>query len=226
MFYGVANGGGLASNGAIFRADLSGNITTIHSFSSSATDGSDPETNFFLGNDGFFYGTASQGGLPFDDFRKSGVVYRADTAGRLWILHTFIGDDGANPVAAPVLDRSGRFLFATAIFQGPLDHGTLSRITLRQSIPIADLTFSPNPVKGGQPSTATVTLARPAGPSGQSIKLTPDGNLTIPQSVTVPAGQTSVTFQVNSQPVTSQFGASITASISSLGISSTLTVTP
>lgn len=39
LFYGVANAGGLSSEGAIFRADASGTLTTIHSFSSLAADG-------------------------------------------------------------------------------------------------------------------------------------------------------------------------------------------
>ena len=54
FFYGVANSGGLDSQGAIFRADATGNVATIHSFNDYATDGSDPKTNFVLARDGFF----------------------------------------------------------------------------------------------------------------------------------------------------------------------------
>ncbi|HEX4668062.1 MAG TPA: choice-of-anchor tandem repeat GloVer-containing protein [Chthoniobacterales bacterium] len=226
LFYGVANSGGLASNGAIFRADPAGNVTTIHSLSALVTDGSDPESNFFLASDGFFYGTTSHGGLPFNDFNKAGIVYRTDTAGRLWVLHTFIGDDGSNPVAAPVLDPRGRSAFATAIFQGPSNHGTTINLNLRQNLPISDLTFSPNPVKGGQASTATITLSRPAGSSGQVITLDGSGPATVPATITVPSGQVTATFIVNTQTVSQSITAGVTASIGSIGISASLTLTP
>lgn len=226
FFYGVANGGGLASQGAIFRADPLGNLTTIHSFSALASDGADPESNFGLASDGFFYGTASQGGLPVNDFNRAGVVYRADTAGRLWVLHTFIGGDGSNPVAAPVLDTRARVAFATAIFEGPLDDGTTINLNLRPNIPISNLTFNPDPVKGGQPSTVTITLTRPAGASGQPIALSTSGPVTVPAMITVPSGQTTTTFTVNTQSVSEPIAAGVTASIGSVGLSSSLNLTP
>lgn len=226
FFYGVANGGGLFSEGAIFRADASGSVTTIHSFNDFASDGADPESNFLLAPDGFFYGTASQGGLPVSSFNRTGVVYRADTAGHVWVLHTFVGTDGSNPVATPVLDSRGRTLFTTAIFQGPLNHGVTVSVALRPNLPISGLVFNPNPVKGGQSTTATLTLARPAPAAGQVVKLFATSPLSVPAMVTVPAGQTSVTFTVGTQPISVSFDDTVTASIGGVGLSSPLTLVP
>ncbi len=225
LFYGVANSGGLASQGAIFRADANGNVDTIHSFDDFATDGADPESNFVLGPDGFFYGTASDGGLPAADFSNSGVVYRADTTGRVWVLHTFHGDDGSNPTATPGLGR-GQTIFATAIFGGPSQDGSTISLKIAPNLPIADLTFSPNPIQGGQSTTATLTLSQPAGAFGQTVKLFSSGPLTLPQSVTVAPGQSSISFTINTQPVSVSFDANVTAYISDVGMSSPLTLLP
>jgi len=226
LFYGVANSGGLSSQGAIFRADAEGHVVTIHSFDAFATNGSDPESNFVLAGDGFFYGTASQGGLPVDDFNRTGVVYKADTSGHVWVLHTFVGQEGGNPVATPFLDRRGKFLYATAIFQGPANHGTTSALPLKPNLPIIGLSFNPNPVKGGQSSVATIRLAKPAGSSGQVVNLFGNGPLTLPETVTVPAGQISATFTVNTDPVSVGFDASVTAYLVSIGMSAPLTLVP
>lgn len=125
FFYGAANGGGAASNGAIFRATAKGKVKTIHSFSSSAGDGADPETNFVLGGDGYFYGTASKGGLPLGDPHRSGVIYRADVKGLVKVLHTYTIQDGMTPAAAPVRDDATGKVYATAIRGGANQDGTV-----------------------------------------------------------------------------------------------------
>ncbi|MDQ3198484.1 MAG: hypothetical protein M3Q46_04730, partial [Verrucomicrobiota bacterium] len=61
---------------------------------------------------------------------------------------------------------------------------------------------------------------------GSLVKLFGSGPVTIPNSVTVPAGQTSVTFTVSTQPVSVSFDVTITAYIGSVGLSSPLTLVP
>lgn len=125
VFYGVANSGGLASNGAIFRATKKGKVKTIHSFSASAGDGADPETNFILGGDGHFYGTASKGGVPVGDPHRSGVIYRADVRGGVKVLHTYTIQDGMTPAGPPVRDDATGRIYATAIRGGTFQDGTV-----------------------------------------------------------------------------------------------------
>jgi hypothetical protein len=62
-----------------------------------------------------------------------------------------------------------------------------------------------------RPSTGTVTLAgAPDAPEAVYLQWT-TGILTVPGSVTIPAGQTSVTFPVTTVPVTSDSQASVYA---------------
>ncbi len=228
FFYGTAHGGSM-TQGAIFRADTAGNVTTIHSFNTYGSDGIDPDSDLFLGQDGFFFGTARQGGLPINSF-TAGVVYRADNAGHVWVLHTFKGSDGSNPVAKPVLGPSGKIVYATAIFRGPLEHGVTISIPLKANVPIVGLAFNPNPVTAGQSTTGTLTLAEPAGPAGQKVKLFSPDSLSLPATVTVPAGHRVVTFRIDTQPPstpgTGQATVTVTAYFNSVGMSSPLTIVP
>jgi uncharacterized repeat protein (TIGR03803 family) len=225
FFYGSANGGGGFSSGAIFRADSQGHVSTLHSFNDFGSDGSDPETNLSLGRDGFFYGTAKMGGLPIDSSR-TGVVYRADTAGHVWVLHTFMGDDGAGPASTPILGLPGKTIYVTATFSGQFGRGVTGSFASSATVPISNLVFSPNPVKSGQPTTATLTLRQPAPPQGQVVNLFASNSQNVPPSVTVPAGQNSVTFTINTTPIGVRFEATVTASIGSLGLSSPLKLLP
>ncbi|MBV9989962.1 MAG: hypothetical protein JOZ72_01600 [Alphaproteobacteria bacterium] len=125
LFYGTSNGGGSASNGAIFRATARGKVKTIHSFSASEGDGGDPESNFVLAGDGNFYGTASKGGLPVNDPHRSGVIYRADVKGLVQVLHTYTIQDGMTPQAPPLRDDATGRIYATAIRGGASQDGTV-----------------------------------------------------------------------------------------------------
>jgi uncharacterized repeat protein (TIGR03803 family) len=225
-FYGTANGGGNASNGAIFRADTQGNVTTVHSFNAFATDGADPESNFTLGRDGFFYGTASDGGLPISDPGREGVVYRADTRGDVWVLHTFSFENGFSPSGRPALTQRGDGVLAAAIFGGPSNDGVTVKVDLRRATPIRSLRFTPSTVTGGQTATATLTLAAPAPVGGQVVSLFASVSPGVPASVTVPPGQTTASFTVRTDPTSVPFTATVTASIGTLGLSAPLAVVP
>ena len=225
FFYGASNGGGGFSSGAVFKADSQGNVTTLHSFNNYGSDGSDPETNFSLGRDGFFYGTAKQGGLPIDS-NRTGVVYRADTSGHVWVLHTFTGDDGAGPASTPILGLPGKTIYVTATFEGAFGRGVTGSFASLATVPIANLVFSPNPVLSGQSTTATLTLRQPAPAQGQVVSLFATNSQNVPPSVIVPAGQNSLTFTINTTPIGVRFEATVTASIGSLGLSAPLKLLP
>jgi uncharacterized repeat protein (TIGR03803 family) len=130
LLYGVANHGGIANNGAIFRATLNGRVKTIYSFDVYGRRGNDPETNFVLGVDGLFYGTARDGGMPVNNPERSGVVYRADMSGRVTVLHTFDVAHGMSPAAPPALDLADRRLFVSAIRGGKSSDGVTAKVSL------------------------------------------------------------------------------------------------
>ena len=77
---------------------------------------------------------------------------------------------------------------------------------------------------GGTPATGTVGLGA-AAPSGGLVVALSSGNtslVTVPASVTVPAGQTTVNFTANTQPVTQTTGVVVTASSGGTTVSTTL----
>ena len=88
---------------------------------------------------------------------------------------------------------------------------------------LAQVSFSGN-VPGGTPATGTVTL-NGAAPSGGTVVSLSSGNtslVTVPASVTVPAGQTSVNFTANTQPVTQTTGVNVSASTAGTTVSTTV----
>jgi hypothetical protein len=93
--------------------------------------------------------------------------------------------------------------------------------------PIASLTVSPSTVIGGESSTGTVTLTAPAPSGGSVVTLSDVGEVTtIPESVTVPAGATTATFPIATQPVTFRFHANIYARLSGVEKQALLIVEP
>lgn len=94
-------------------------------------------------------------------------------------------------------------------------------------IRISSLTLTPSKLTGGLSSVGQVTLNAAAGPGGVVITLT-DGcpSSSIPATVTVPAGQTTVTFPIDTSVVTVKVFGLIQAAIGGTGLSAKLTVFP
>jgi len=89
------------------------------------------------------------------------------------------------------------------------------------------LTLSPTTVVGGNPSTGTVTLSGVAPSSGLKLSLSSSNKTAVvPQSITIPAGQSSATFAVSTTTVTAATSATITASLSGTPQSAVLTIQP
>jgi hypothetical protein len=93
---------------------------------------------------------------------------------------------------------------------------------------LESLTLEPNPVVGGTPSTGRVALNAPAPAGGLQVRLSSNNPnvASVPASVTIPAGQRSATFTVNTQAVASQTQVTITATLNGQSRSATLTVNP
>ncbi len=65
---------------------------------------------------------------------------------------------------------------------------------------LSGLSLNPSTIGGAETSTATVTLIAPAPPGGWLVKITDQysGSVTVPPSITVPAGASSATFIISS----------------------------
>jgi uncharacterized repeat protein (TIGR03803 family) len=230
FFYGTTEQGGYG--GEIFRIDAAGNFTVIHRFDAYASDGGRPVSGLIEGRDGFLYGTAPVGGLPVTGTRY-GVVYRMDKAGAVTVLHTFSGPDGIQPTAALVQGADGA-LYGSTIVGGAFGLGVLFRIDLAAPAPtptptpvLTGLTLQPASVAGGQTSTGTVTLSGAALSGGAVITLSSSDPsvVTVPSSVTVPAGAKSASFTASTQRVKKAKAATVKASYNGDAVSATLTVT-
>jgi uncharacterized repeat protein (TIGR03803 family) len=180
--YGTTSNGGARGSGTIFAITPTGTLTTLHSFS--GPDGSNPSFGALVqGTDGKFYGTTSSGGSS-----GFGVVFKMSSAGKLSLLHSFVGSDGEFPNGL-VQATDGNF-YGTTSSGGATGGGTFFSIT-----PAGTLTtlysFCPlgNPCPdGGSPGDGVVqatdgnfygtTPSGGANGSGTIFSITPGGALT------------------------------------------------
>jgi chitodextrinase len=89
--------------------------------------------------------------------------------------------------------------------------------------PVNSLALNPQDLIGGSPSTGTITLAA-SSTSGTTFTLTSNQTsaASVPPSVTVPAGQTTVSFPISTSVVTSDTPLLITAASTGLTLTNTL----
>lgn len=100
----------------------------------------------------------------------------------------------------------------------------LSTINVGPAV-LASLTLSTNTVFGGNPVTGTVALTGPAPSGGYVVDLTSTSDkATLPVSVTVPQGQSSVAFTVTTSAVTSDITATLRATKGTLVKSANLLI--
>ncbi|HUD47524.1 MAG TPA: choice-of-anchor tandem repeat GloVer-containing protein [Candidatus Baltobacteraceae bacterium] len=107
--------------GTVFKISANGALTTLYAFGTITNangvplDGANPIAGLVQGSDGNFYGTTKAGG---DDsayaYDGLGAVFEITTNGALKTLHSFTGNDGANPVAALVQSSDGNFYGTTS----------------------------------------------------------------------------------------------------------------
>ena len=94
------------------------------------------------------------------------------------------------------------------------------------AVPIS-LSITPSSVVGGQTATGTVTLSGQAPSGGVVVSLSSDNGAVIPPaSVVVVEGQSSTSFVINTLGVAVTTTATVTASVGSVSVMDTLTVTP
>jgi subtilisin family serine protease len=88
---------------------------------------------------------------------------------------------------------------------------------------LVSLEFTPQPVREGDPAVGTITIDSVAPDRGATVRLTHNSStsLTLPGAVTIPAGETSTTFEVITNEGSGSFYHEITAEIGN----SSLTVT-
>jgi uncharacterized repeat protein (TIGR03803 family) len=83
QLYGTTVAGGVTGNGTVFKIELGGKETVLHSFAG-GTDGRSPIGGVVLDSAGNVFGTTYYGGT-FD----SGTVFKIDAAGTETVLYSF-----------------------------------------------------------------------------------------------------------------------------------------
>ncbi|NOT25134.1 MAG: hypothetical protein HOP16_03425 [Acidobacteria bacterium] len=129
--YGVTLGSGhpLNPHGTVFRASLSGAVTTIYRFDGKT--GSRPYS-VIVGSDGNLYGTAMLDGTQPSGAKGNGVVFKMTRAGILTPLHTFSGGaDGGQPISGLLesTDSKGLVYYYGATRYGGEGRGVLYRVS-------------------------------------------------------------------------------------------------
>jgi hypothetical protein len=92
---------------------------------------------------------------------------------------------------------------------------------------ITGLSFSPNPVQGGQSSTGSVSISQPAPTGGAVVTLVSSNPaiVMVPSSVTVPAGSTTANFTATTTAPQTTTPVPVTATLNGT-VTTTLTVLP
>jgi len=123
--YGTTGGGGASGGGTVFKITLSGTLTTLYSFCSTAPcpDGESPYAGLVQAANGNFYGTANGGGANNSDSCISGnligcgTVFSITSGGTLTTLYSFCSQngcaDGAYPDAVLVQATDGNLYGTT-----------------------------------------------------------------------------------------------------------------
>jgi uncharacterized repeat protein (TIGR03803 family) len=224
FFYGTTEKGA-GGYGEIFRMDATGNVTVLHRFGPYSAGGLSPDTNPVEVSPGVFYGVTPLGGSVHPSY---GIVYRMDSSGSTSVVHEFSGPDGIAPHASLTVASDGMLYGSTSV-GGAYGLGTLFRLAAMQTalLPtLLTLTPSEYSVVGGTALSATVELSWSAPAGGAVVSLSSDSSVvSVPASVTVPAGATRATFPITTGRTKRTRSATIIAAYNGSRVTTWLTVT-
>ena len=113
-FYWTTPGG----TGAVYRRELDGTLTTVHTFSDFEAQAS--YSYISEGSDGLIYGTTQRGGSP-----ELGTIFSIDTQGNFRILHSFFGYGDPGVPFGVGIPSSAPFQGSDGAFYGTLDAATV-----------------------------------------------------------------------------------------------------
>jgi uncharacterized repeat protein (TIGR03803 family) len=120
-FYGTTRGGGISSQGTVFKITPTGMETLLYSFAGGfvgVADGGDPTTPLILGSDGNLYGTAG-GGIG-----NNGTLFEVTPTGVETVLYYFVGGTAVNRPGPLIQGVDGKF-YGTTAYGGSSNLGTV-----------------------------------------------------------------------------------------------------
>ena len=130
FFYGMTyRGGSTANGGTIFKLSNASNFTVLHRLPDDA-QGITPQESLVQAADGFFYGTASEGGV--DGY---GAIYKLCSNGSYTVVKAFTSANGAAPQGSLVQGTDGNF-YGTTYRGGTANQGTLFKLALSGTLTV------------------------------------------------------------------------------------------
>jgi uncharacterized repeat protein (TIGR03803 family) len=124
-FYGTTQFGGTSGYGTVFKMTPAGVVTTLYSFASDDTNGTEPLSSLIQASDGKLYGTCDLSGA-----NGNGTVFRISTSGVIKKIYDFSsGSVGYHPQAG-VIQASDGNLYGTSSGGGGDDSGAIYQLTL------------------------------------------------------------------------------------------------
>ncbi|MET0619589.1 MAG: choice-of-anchor tandem repeat GloVer-containing protein [Thermoanaerobaculia bacterium] len=146
FLYGTTREDGTSFRGTAFRVDVTGTLTTLHSFTADEAEG----TSSFIQAGSLLYATGFSGGAG-----NWGTIFRMDLAGAVTVLHEFDAGVGGGIPTGVVVGSDGAFYGATVLggansigvvfrFEPPSDFAVIHDLVLED---------------GGSPSAALALAA-------------------------------------------------------------------
>ena len=133
------------------------------------------------------------------------------------------GATSANFAITTTVVLTDTVAFITATLGSVSQTATLSLVPVTV---VSEITFDPASVIGGESSTGTILLNRPAALGGLVVVLSSDSaSATVPPTVTVPENSATVNFVVNTTAVAVDTNIGITGTLNAFSKTSTLMVT-
>jgi uncharacterized repeat protein (TIGR03803 family) len=123
VLFGVANGGGSATRGTVFRLERSGSGYSILRHFAGGTDGANPQSPMLTGSDGLLYGTTATGGEGF------GTIYRLrPDGGDYQVIYRprVATTDGSQP-RGPLVEKPRGVLWGCTVLAGMNNAGVIFR---------------------------------------------------------------------------------------------------
>jgi uncharacterized repeat protein (TIGR03803 family) len=127
---GVAEQGGTANRGVVYKLSKTRKLTILHSFAGGANDGCDVFGTPAMDTAGNLYGTANSCGSS-----GAGMVWKVNPKGKETVLHNFIPGpaDGSEPIAGVVMDANGN-LYGSTYQGGSANLGTVYKLDKKGAI--------------------------------------------------------------------------------------------
>jgi hypothetical protein len=150
------------------------------------------------------------------------LAWTASASGSIWVVSPNSGSAGDSFTVRPSISGLAAGTYQGSIVvtaSGAQQSPTTVAVSLTIAAPVqtiraASLSLAPSSVTGGTASVGTVTLSSPAGSGGAVVGLTrAHSSVSVPVSVTVPAGAIAATFAVTTSTVAATQQVAITATL-------------